>query len=98
LDDLPEASGESPLDAMNPTERIVADYQGTSVTVGRHPMAYRRAEMNRLGVIPGRDLASFRNGAPMKVAGNVIVRQRPGTAKGIVFLSLEDEAGMPTSL
>ena len=57
-------------------------------------MAYRRAEMNRLGVIPARDLASFRNGAPMKVAGNVIVRQRPGTAKGIVFLSLEDETGI----
>ena len=79
---------------MNPTERIVADYQGTSVTIGRHPMAYRRAEMNQLGVIPAPDLASFRNRAPMKVAGNVIVRQRPGKAKGTVFLSLEDETGI----
>lgn len=79
---------------MNPIERIIAGYQGTGVTVGPHPMAYRRTEMRKLGVTVARDLASLRNGALVKVAGNVIVRQRPGTAKGIVFISLEDETGI----
>ncbi|MGH9613606.1 MAG: OB-fold nucleic acid binding domain-containing protein, partial [Bryobacteraceae bacterium] len=94
LEEAPEAGAESPLESMNITERIVADYQGTGVTVGPHPMAYRRAEMHRLGVTPARGLASLRNGAVVKVAGNVIVRQRPGTAKGLVFVSLEDETGI----
>ena len=57
-------------------------------------MAYRRGEMNRLGVTPAADLARLRNGRAVKVAGCVIVRQRPGTAKGVVFVSLEDETGI----
>ena len=57
-------------------------------------MAYRRAEMDKLRVTPAAALASVANGRMVRVAGNIIVRQRPGTAKGITFLSLEDETGI----
>jgi error-prone DNA polymerase len=79
---------------MTEIERLEADYGGTGVTIGRHPMALRRADLARMGVVRARDLASGRTGSPVRVAGSVIVRQRPGTAKGFVFLSLEDETGI----
>ncbi len=84
----------SPLKPMTQDERLRADYHGTGMTVGRHPMAYRREEMNARGVSRAIDLRSMRNGSPVRVAGAVIVRQRPGTAKGFVFLSMEDETGI----
>jgi error-prone DNA polymerase len=84
----------SPLREMTEIERLEADYGGTGVTIGRHPMALRRADLTRAGVIRAGDLASGRTGSPVRVAGSVIVRQRPGTAKGFVFLSLEDETGI----
>jgi error-prone DNA polymerase len=94
VDEFSEIAPVSPLAMMDARERIAADYQGTGVTIGPHPMAYRRVEMNRLGVTPAADLARLRNGRAVKVAGCVIVRQRPGTAKGVVFVSLEDETGI----
>jgi error-prone DNA polymerase len=94
LEDVPEQTPDSPLDPMNKRERILADYQGTGVTVGPHPMAYRRAEVRQLRVTAAADLRRLRNGVPVRVAGSVIVRQRPGTAKGVVFVSLEDETGI----
>jgi len=84
----------SPLSEMTDVERLAADYAGTSVTLGRHPMTLRRAALRRRGVLSARDLAGVQNGARVLVAGSVIVRQRPGTAKGFVFLSLEDETGI----
>jgi error-prone DNA polymerase len=84
----------SPLCEMTDVERLAADYAGTSVTLGRHPMALRRATLRRRGVLSARELASVEDGARVQVAGSVIVRQRPGTAKGFVFLSLEDETGI----
>ena len=84
----------SPLVPMKTEERLTADYHGTGLTIGRHPMAYRRAEMNKLRVIPAADLAKVPDGRIVRVAGTVIVRQRPGTAKGFVFLSMEDETGI----
>ena len=84
----------SPLREMAPVERLVADYEGTGVTLGRHPMALRRAELARRRVLSARELAAAADGAPVRVAGSVIVRQRPGTAKGFVFLTLEDETGI----
>jgi error-prone DNA polymerase len=86
--------GASPLARMTPEERLRADYHGTGVTIGRHPMAFRRAEMDALGVTTAAGLPRMRNGREVRVAGSVIVRQRPGTAKGFVFLSLEDETGI----
>jgi len=90
-----EETGEgSPLAAMDTEERLWADYRGTGLTIGRHPMAHRRAEMNAFGVTRAADLARLPNGRLVRIAGSVIVRQRPGTAKGFVFLSVEDETGV----
>ena len=85
---------EMPLEMMNDEERLLADFQGTGLTVGRHPMAQHRAQFNQQNVSTASRLASHKNGALVRVAGAVIVRQRPGTAKGFVFLSLEDETGI----
>ncbi|MBI2161185.1 MAG: hypothetical protein HYU25_12575, partial [Candidatus Rokubacteria bacterium] len=84
----------SPLREMTPVERLAADYEGTGVTLGRHPMALRRAALARRRVLSARELAAAAHGTPVRVAGSVIVRQRPGTAKGFVFLTLEDETGI----
>lgn len=67
---------------------------GTGLTVGRHPMYFQRERMQALGVVPAQALAGLRNGVLVRVGGCVVVRQRPGTAKGIVFLSVGDETGM----
>jgi error-prone DNA polymerase len=93
-DDSEPFSFFSPLDPMDDEERLVADFRGTGLTVGHHPMARHRANLNRNGVSPASRLASLRDGSVVCVAGAVIVRQRPGTAKGFVFLSLEDETGV----
>src|SRR5207302_6485341 len=98
LEHLEETGEPSPLTAMNTEERLGADYRGTGLTVGKHPMAYRRAEMQALGVIPAMHLAGLPNGRLVRIAGAVIVRQRPGTAKGFVFLSMEDETGIMNAI
>src|SRR5438094_2135181 len=84
----------SPLAEMTDVERLAADYAGTSVTLGRHPMTLRRAALRARGVLSARELSGVEDGARGQVAGGVIVRQRPGPAKGFVFLSLEDETGI----
>jgi error-prone DNA polymerase len=84
----------SPLLPMNDDERLQADYAGTSLTIGPHPMALRRHEMAVRGVLRASDLPQARDGRRVRVAGMVITRQRPGTAKGFVFLTLEDETGV----
>ena len=94
LERVPETEPDSPLDPMTVGERLAADYDGTTMTVGRHPMAFHRPAMNDLGVTSAKDLVLVPNGGRIRVAGCVIVRQRPGTAKGIVFLSMEDETGI----
>jgi error-prone DNA polymerase len=90
----PESAPEAPLRPMTIEERLVADCAGIGMTIGKHPMAYRRDEMDKLRVTPAAQLPSIANGRIVRVAGNVIVRQRPGTAKGITFMSLEDETGI----
>jgi error-prone DNA polymerase len=84
----------SPLEPMTLNERLNADLHGTGMTIGRHPMAHQRAWLDTLKVARAADLKNMRNGMWVSVAGWVIVRQRPGTAKGFVFLSLEDETGI----
>jgi error-prone DNA polymerase len=90
----PEAEGPCPLSPMSETERMVADYAGTKLTIGPHPMSLRRRELSARGVLRAIDLPRERNGRRIRVAGTVITRQRPGTAKGFVFLTLEDESGI----
>jgi len=84
----------SPLKPMTESERVVADYAGTGLTIGRHPMALRRDELATRAVSRAIDLRTARHGRRVRVAGMVITRQRPGTAKGFVFLTLEDETGV----
>jgi error-prone DNA polymerase len=98
LDPIDEPDTASPLAPMTSEERLVADFHGTGMTVGPHPMAYYRDELNAMGVLRAIDLADVRNGAIVRVAGAVIARQRPGTAKGFVFLSLEDETGISNAI
>jgi error-prone DNA polymerase len=87
-------AGRSPLPAMTPPQRLMSDYSGTSLTIGPHPLAFRRMELAMRGVLRAIDLPRGRNGRRVRVAGAVITRQRPGTAKGFVFLTLEDETGI----
>ncbi|MGH7896285.1 MAG: OB-fold nucleic acid binding domain-containing protein, partial [Candidatus Binatia bacterium] len=84
---------DTPLPSMSPFEETAADYATTGLTTGPHVMAYLRDRLRAEGIVTTRDLARLRDGAPVHVAGHVIVRQRPGTAKGMCFLTLEDETG-----
>jgi error-prone DNA polymerase len=83
----------APLADMTPFEEMAADYASTSLTTGPHVMAHFRAALAADGVLATRDLGGLHDGAPVRVAGHVIVRQRPGTARGMCFLTLEDETG-----
>ena len=85
---------ELPLAQMNIEERMVADYAGTGLTVGKHPMFYRRQELRRHNILSAVDLQSHRHGEFVRAAGCIIARQRPGTAKGFIFMSMEDETGI----
>ncbi len=91
---LREASDALPLAQMNNEERLVADYAGTGLTVGKHPMHYRRQELQSRNVLSAAELRRCRDGEYVKAAGCVIARQRPGTAKGFIFISMEDETGI----
>jgi error-prone DNA polymerase len=84
----------SPLREMSPGELVAADYAGLSLTAGPHPMALCRGPLAEDGVLRSDELRDRAHGARVRVAGVVIVRQRPPTAKGFFFLTLEDEAGL----
>ncbi|MGF7179852.1 DNA polymerase III subunit alpha [Tunturiibacter psychrotolerans] len=91
---LQEDSKTLPLQQMNTEERLIADYAGTGLTVGRHPMHYRRAELRHQHILSAAELKSCNDGEHVRTAGCIIARQRPGTAKGFIFLSMEDETGI----
>jgi error-prone DNA polymerase len=93
-ENLREDSNTLPLQQMNIEERLVADYVGTGLTVGKHPMYYRRPELRRGNILSAQELRTRRDGEFVRVAGCVIARQRPGTAKGFIFISMEDETGI----
>jgi error-prone DNA polymerase len=84
----------NPLPRMSNDERLDADYAGTGMTTGPHPMAWQRARLRKQGFLSAQELEDCRSDRDVHVAGRVISRQRPGTAKGFVFLSLEDETGI----
>ena len=88
----------SPLQPMTPEARLVADYRNMGLTVGPHPMAYHRQILKQQGILSAHDIRNLPDGAKVRVAGAVIARQRPGTAKGLVFLSLEDETGIANAI
>ncbi|HEY5885242.1 MAG TPA: error-prone DNA polymerase [Pyrinomonadaceae bacterium] len=93
-EELHEQDGNTPLTPMTRPERMDADFRGTGLTIGRHPVAYHRSQLDTLGASRAIDIQHVPDGTRIKVGGWVIVRQRPGTAKGFVFLTLEDETGV----
>jgi error-prone DNA polymerase len=88
----------SPLRPMTAEARLVADFRNTGMTVGPHPLRYHRQNLKQQGILSALDLHHLPDGAKVRVAGSVIARQRPGTAKGFVFLSLEDETGISNAI
>ena len=89
-----EYAEQIPLQAMTTDERLAADYAGTGLTTGPHPMAYHRSALRSEGIVAAGELTGYSGSPFVCIAGCVIARQRPGTAKGFVFLSLEDETGI----
>ena len=81
------------LPAMAVTEQVVADYQTMRLSLKAHPLSFLRKSMTKQGFITARDLDNSRNGQAVKLAGLVLIRQRPGSAKGVCFVTLEDESG-----
>jgi error-prone DNA polymerase len=92
------AESPSPLSPMTTPERIRADFYGIGVTIGPHPMKLFRDGLRARGVVAAEDLQYEKHGRLVRVAGCVICRQRPGTAKGFMFLSLEDETGIANGI
>jgi error-prone DNA polymerase len=93
--DLPPSS---PLPPMAPEEETVADFRGTGVTTGPHPVSFLRPMLRTRGVTEAARLSDLADGARARIAGLVVVRQRPGTAKGLVFITLEDESGFTNAV
>jgi error-prone DNA polymerase len=79
---------------MSGQEEVFADYQTAGLSLKAHPVSFFRAELDKLDVVPAAELANLRSGRFVRVAGLVLVRQRPSTAKGITFVTLEDETGI----
>jgi error-prone DNA polymerase len=88
----------SPLQPMTPEDRLVADFRNTGMTVGPHPLSYHRQQLKREGILAAADLHHLSDGTLVRVAGSVVARQRPGTAKGFVFISMEDETGISNAI
>ncbi|HNN97344.1 MAG TPA: error-prone DNA polymerase, partial [Pseudomonadota bacterium] len=84
----------SPLAEMNLAERVAADYHGASLSVGPHPVALLRERLRQQGIVTAQQAQAARHGQRLRTAGLCIVRQRPPTAKGFCFLTLEDESGL----
>jgi error-prone DNA polymerase len=89
---------DSPLPEMTEAEELMADFRGTSMTTGPHPMTFARDELRRMGALTAAELASVPDGRRARVGGVVVVRQHPGTAKGFVFITIEDETGFANAI
>jgi error-prone DNA polymerase len=94
LHEVEEPEGPSPVPEMDLSERLGADLVGTGLTAGPHPVALFREALRGRGVVRAAELQHLGDGSRVRVAGAVICRQRPGTAKGFLFLTLEDETGL----
>jgi error-prone DNA polymerase len=96
LTDAParEEPGPAPVPAMDPTERLAADFSVLGLSIESHPIALWRPHLRKQQVLRCSEVNRAPAGAKVKVAGLAIVTQRPGTAKGMVFITLEDETGL----
>ncbi len=93
---LNEADGRPPeaLPVLAPSEEVVGDYQTIRLSLKGHPVSFLRQRLTRAGALAARDYPARPNGRTVAVGGVVLVRQRPGTAKGVCFMTLEDETGV----
>jgi error-prone DNA polymerase len=82
------------LPPMSAIQEVVADYNSIGLTLRQHPMSFLRSVLDDLKVVPASQFAALPSGRRVKAAGIVLLRQRPSTAKGITFVTLEDETGM----
>jgi len=98
LDEAAPEEAPSPLAAMNQFERLAADFRNTGLSVGPHPMRFYRERLRRRRIVTAAELSRIRDGAAVRVAGAVVCRQQPATAKGFVFVSLEDETGIVNAI
>ena len=89
----PETSSPSPLPELTPFETTLADYRQSGLTIGPHVMEHLRGGLRRRGCLSAAELRDTPDGRPVRTAGFVVVRQRPGSARGFCFLTLEDETG-----
>ncbi|MEO5766804.1 MAG: error-prone DNA polymerase, partial [Polyangia bacterium] len=96
--DLPGGDDASPLPETSPHDEMLADFHGTGLSTGAHPMSFVRERLRDHDVVTAAQLMGVPNGRRARVAGIVIVRQRPGTAKGFVFLTIEDETGFANAI
>lgn len=94
LANLDEQEPDSPLPAMNEREEVFADYRTQGLSLRNHPIAFHRESLDQLKIVTARRLHQMKDGQPARTAGLVLLRQRPSTAKGITFVTLEDETGV----
>jgi error-prone DNA polymerase len=105
-DDLPlfrrvtmdELEPDIDLPPMPPGEQVVEDYRHLHLSLKAHPVSFLRRELDRRGIMRHELLPGIRNGERVTVAGLVLVRQRPGTAKGVIFMTLEDDTGIANTI
>ncbi|MCA9081742.1 MAG: error-prone DNA polymerase, partial [Planctomycetaceae bacterium] len=93
LTQVPQPEPHVDLPTSSPVNEVIADYQTTGLSLKAHPLSFLREQLTTWGVTRAIDLPQIRDGKPVKVAGLVLLRQRPGTAKGVTFVTLEDETG-----
>jgi error-prone DNA polymerase len=93
-----DATGESPLPEMTDAEELTADFRGTGMTTGPHPMVFAREDLRKRGVLTAAEILTMPDGRRARVGGVVVVRQHPETAKGFVFITIEDETGFANAI
>src|SRR5690554_4936497 len=81
------------LPVQSAREHVILDYSTTALSLKAHPVSFAREELNKMKVVPAGKLPEIKNGKFVKVCGLITVRQRPGTAKGVLFITIEDETG-----
>ncbi len=94
FDGIPADEPAVELPAMTPLREVLADYSTVGLTLREHPISFLRPAMAEAGVTPAKALGEYPHGQEITVAGLVLLRQRPSTAKGITFVTLEDETGI----
>jgi error-prone DNA polymerase len=94
LDNLADSELLAALPAMTAQQEVFADYRTAGLSLKAHPISFFRGQLDQLRIVPAAELAAIRDGRFVRVAGLVLVRQRPGTAKGITFVTIEDETGV----